>query len=323
MARRRGPRGIGVPVRFGKKKVPALSDIRVKDKVARRVFWFTTVSGPLALFVALCTAAGAILFWPTTRDDVFSDIKSSTNATFWAHGCLTAWLTGARDTMISCSAAPGMGELTVAKFPPLVRSLNNISVDWEGSETQNDVGEWTYVIAATLLPTGGKPVRVPYRMNFVEREGSYRLLAWPRIDTTLSTPIDVETVFVNSVEPSTTLGTMLTNFANAWVVTKNNGQLPGYTTSSFTAKPPGKVSPYQSTMTLSIFSTAPVEQEKVKPGDRFDVLVTVKAALSANPQTADSYHTMQFPLHVVATDNAQWLVDGVIEPIDFGYVEVK
>lgn len=304
------------------KRAGSLSNIRVQDKVARRAFWVMAASGPVAIFLCAVLLILLVLTRPLTREDTYTAIKSEANAGYWAQRCLQAWLLSAQDVMAACSSAPGADGVLHAKFPPRVSDLNVVSVDWIGSEGQRDTGEWTYIISATLVSTGEKPKRAYYRMNFVERAGSYQLIAWPQPVAAVSIPIGVNTVFTDNVDMKSTLAVMATNFANAWLVPKNNGQITGYVTSAFTPNPP-VTSPYNSTMVLDIHSDGVVDADKVEMGDRFDILVTVKASFGANPKSSDTFHTVQLPLRVVAADNGQWLVDGIIDPIDFSDVYLK
>lgn len=289
----------------------------VRADVQRKFLLVSMLSGPIAILVAVLALAYVVLNNPPAPVDVHKALSSYTNASYFARNYTLVWLGGGtkqKDAIGSMSSVPASFNLN--PDPMTVTDLNVTDVLWtptEGAET-----EWAFTIAATAVPPGGAASRNFYRVTFVEKDGAFQVITLPRIVNPETTPIRIATTYTSNTSLDGVLGKTLANFAKAYLVPGDSASLGRYVSENFKGSPIAG-SPYTAVKVTSInVAEGSPDPSTAGPGSTVEVMVTVQASISMT-----TFTTMQLPLRVTSTANGQWLVDAIMEPVNFGAVEAR
>lgn len=295
-------------------RYPTSMDVR--PSVQRRALLVSFFTGPLAILLVLLLGAFLIITRPEQPVDTFKALSAYQRAEYFARNFLLVWLAGSpRQVDIYKEMTSIDGKLELNPDPMTVTDINIMDVSRTTTDKPDEV-EWAYTLAASTIPPGATATRNFYRVTFVEKNGAFQVISLPRLTSKGITPIKVATVYGQHAALDGTLGKMLANFSKAFLVPGgDSGALGRYASEKFTEQPI-KTSPYTSVKITAIQVAKDKPVTDAKPGDSFDVLVTVKASISTT-----TFTTMQLPLKVSMTPNNQWLVDSITEPVDFGAVE--
>ncbi|MBU8841693.1 conjugal transfer protein [Mycolicibacterium goodii] len=299
--------------------MPLFSPISLTSDVKRRSFFATGAAAWIALFLVLLLGAAMIFRTPQKPVDVLKEINGFVNAEFFAHNFLLVWLAGGpneAEKLVSMSAMTGQPEMN--KDPVTVMDINTVPPVLRtpaGNET-----EWALTLAATLVPPGGSgtSIRTHFRVTFLDAQGTFKALMWPRPVNATSRPVQIAPFYEQGIGLNTPLGTAVSNFMSAFYTSHDEGSLGRFVSSEFTEDPIAG-SPYTSITVLSIKAgEGSPDAASAKPGDTINLLATAKAASSTT-----TFNMIDAPLRVTLSSNRQWLVDGFDEPIHFGAVHYQ
>lgn len=295
----------------------------IRPSVQRKLLLASYFTGPIAILLVLLLGFFMVSTRPPTPVETYTALTQYNRAEYFARQYLLIWLAGSDRLSDQLSEMTSVGERKVELNPdPLkVTDVNVVSVKRWITEVADET-EWSFTLAATTLPPGGQRARNYYEVTFVEKDGAFQVITLPRLTTVGTTPIKVATVYGQKVALDGVLGKTIANFAQAYIVPGNSGNLGRYISEQFN-HPPISGAPYTSVRITAIEATGGAqvggkEVASAQPGDSFDILVTVKASVSNT-----TFVTMQLPLRVHMTPNNQWQVDAITSPVDFGEVTEK
>ncbi len=321
--------------------MPLFSKIPLTSDIKRRGFFATAAAAWIALALVLLVTA-VMIFRPTQKPvDVLKEINAFVDAEFFARNFLLVWLAGGpaqAKQLVSMSAMTGQPEMNKDPFtvldintvPPVLRTPG-------GKET-----EWALTLGATLVPPGGSgtSMRSYFRVTFVEADGTYKALMWPRPVNITTRAVQIAPHYTQGIGLTTPLGTAVCNFMTAFYTSnkasgdsctssdpgtskdvgaaKNAASMGLYVSSQFTDSPIAN-SPYTGIQLTSIQAAGDSsDPASAKPGDTIHVLATAKALSSTT-----TFNTIDAPLRLTLSSNHQWQVDGFDEPIHYGDVHYQ
>lgn len=287
----------------------------VRPSVQRRAILVSFFTGPISIVIVLLLGAFLILTRPQQPIDTFKALSSYQRAEYFARNFLLVWLAGSpKQESVYKEMTSVDGKLELNPDPMTVTDINITDVNRYQGDAPGEV-EWSYTMAASTVPPGASPTRNFYRVTFVEKNGAFQVISLPCLTSKGITPIKVASVYGQFAALDGTLGKMLANFAKAYLVPgSDNGALGRYASAQF-GDQPIKGAPYTSVRLTAIQVSGDKQVTDAKPGDSFNILVTVRASISTT-----TFTTMQLPLKVSMTPNNQWLVDSITQPVDFGAV---
>lgn len=294
---------------------------KVRESAKKKFVVWSVYMGWVSMLISLLLVlVVAVTIWTIpSRVDVNKEQSAYARAEFFARSFLVAWLSGSNkseatvDAMKRMSSAPG--DLSKINASPMkVTNINTVDVLWTDTDSPSVV-EWAFTMGATLAPPGGKVGRSFFRLTILEKDKSYQVIVLPRPVNVGVDAIKVDTVYNGSVDTTSELGTLLGNFATAYLVPSQSGRMGGYVTENFKDAPISSV-PYVSvSIPKDGINFAGKDPSTAKAGDKIDVLVTVRAAV-----TGETFNIVQLPLRVQMANNGGWLVDGITEPVNFGAI---
>ena len=321
--------------------MPLFSPIPLTDNIKRRGFFATAAAGWLALALVLVMGVVMVFRSPQKPVDVLKEINAFANADFFAHNFLLVWLAGGpgqSKQLVSMSAMTGHPEMNKDPFTVLdINTVPPVLRTPAGKET-----EWALTLAATLVSPGGSgtSTRSYFRVTFVEADGTYKALMWPRPVNSTTRAVQIAPYYTQGVGAGTPLGTAVCNFMTAFYTSnnapgaactssdpasstapaapKNAASMGLYVSSQFKDDPIAN-SPYTGIQISSIQAAeGSPDPASAKPGDTIHVLATAKAMSSTT-----TFNTIDAPLRLTLSPNRQWQVDGFDEPIHFGAVHYQ
>jgi hypothetical protein len=321
--------------------MPLFSNIPLTSDIKRRGF-FATVAAAWAALALVVLLAGVMIFKPTQKPvDVLKEINGFVNAEFFARNFLLVWLAGGpgqAKQLVQMSAMTGQPEMNKDPFTVLdINTVPPVLRTPAGKET-----EWALTLAATLVSPGGSgtSTRSYFRVTFVEADGTYKALMWPRPVNVTTRAVQIAPYYNQGIGPTTPLGTSVCNFMTAFYTSnsasadactsndpgtskttgapKNPSSMRLFVSSKFTDDPIAN-SPYTGIQVTSIRAAdGSPDPATAKPGDTIHVLATAKASSSTT-----TFNTIDAPLRLTLSANHQWQVDGFDEPIHFGAVHYQ
>lgn len=299
-----------------------MAGMDIRPSVQRKLLLASYFTGPIAILLVLLLGFFMVSTRPPTPVETYTALTQYNRAEYFARQYLLIWLAGSDRLSDQLSEMTSVGERKIELNPdPLkVTDINVVSVKRWITDVEDET-EWSFTLAATTLPPGGQRSRNYYEVTFVEKDGAFQAITLPRLTTVSTTPVTVATKYGQKVALDGTLGKTLSGFVQAYLAPGKNS-LSGYVSEEF-KYPPVSGAPYSSVKVTSIEATGGAqvggkEVSAAQPGDSFDILVTVRASVSAT-----TWVTMQLPLRVHMTSNSQWLVDDITSPVDFGEVTEK
>ena len=287
--------------------------MEVRPSVQRRALLVSFLTGPLAIVLVLLLGAFLIATRPESPVNTYKALTEYSRAEYFARNYLLMWLAGSprvEDRFAEMTSVADI-KLSLNPDPMTVTDINVTDVlrTPAGPET-----EWSFTLAATTIPPGSTMSRNFYYVTFVEHDGAFQAITLPRLTDSTVVPIKIATIYTQHAALDGTLGKMLANFVQAYIIPGASGSLGRYASESFNHSPIAG-SPYTSVRITGIQVAGDKQVSDAQPGNSFDVLVTVKTSVSTT-----TYTTQQLPLRVSMTPNNQWLVDAITSPVDFGEV---
>lgn len=286
----------------------------VRPSVQRKFLFFSMISGPIALVVTVLLAAFVAFTRPPAPVNTYKALTQYARSEYFARNFLLMWLAGGPQQESRFKEMSSVDtKVNLAPDPMTVTDINVTDVNRSTTDKVGEV-EWAYTLAASIVPPGGLATRNFFRVTFVEVNGAFQVIALPRITTSGVTPIRVENAYGQHAALDGTLGKLVANFAQAYLVPGNSSQMGRYASENFTESPIPN-SPYTSIRVTDIQVAGNTQVTEMKPGQSANILATIKASVSMT-----TFSTMQLPMKVTQTSNGQWLVDSFIEVVDFGAV---
>ena len=298
-----------------------MDNMDVRPSVQRKALLVSYFTGPVAIVLVLVLGFFMVATRPPSPVDTYKALTEYNRAEYFARQYLLVWLAGSNRLSDRLAEMTSVGEnmkLDLNPDPMSVTDINVTDVLRFPTDNPNET-EWSFTLAASTIPPGSSATRNYYYVTFVEHEGAFQVITLPRLTTATMTPIKVNTVYTQKVALDGSLGKMLANFVQAFLIPGASGNLGRYVSESFQF-PPITGAPYTSVRITALAAAGDTsiggkEVSTAQPGDAFDVLVTVKTSVSTT-----TYTTQQLPLRVHMTPNGQWLVDTITSPVDFGAV---
>lgn len=300
--------------------------VKVRESVKRKFVVWSVYVGWLSLLMNLLMVLvlGVTIWKVPDRVDVHKEQSSYARAEFFARAFFTSWMSGSNKSEAVLSAMKQMSSAPadleeINASPTKITNINTVDVRWTPTESADTV-EWAFTFGATLAPPGGKVGRSFYRVTTLEKDKAFQVLVLPRPVNVGVDAIKVATIYEGSVDVTSELGVLLSNFTTAYLVPTQSGRLGGYITENFTQTSGSSVSavPYVSTKVTAINFAGGKDPNNAGSGDTFDVLVTARAAV-----TGATFNLVQIPLLVRKESNGGWLVDRIVEPVNFGAIEPR
>lgn len=290
---------------------------KLNRKTQKRLYILGYLCGPLALVFALIVNERVNDIPAPNPVDIPTETALVAKASSFGRDFLILWLAGSagpsdrklQARIDEISSVPGGITLPGTSFSVTeVKDLGPEKYTQESDGDRNWIFDYDVI---GIAPGDLAPQKRRYSVQFVQHGVSYRATRTPLPINATATPFRVESGYPDTIDPTSTLGKAVTDFANAYLRKGDNASL-GRTVSGDFRGAPAQASPYETTETTAIYASD-IPPAQPDPGTTVHVLASIKATISGN-----AFNTVTLPLEMLYTDQQQWVVNSLDTDARYG-----